>query len=524
MKDSDKTSQQLSAYLDGELSSSEARKLERAIGADPALAAQLRELEAVRDLVGDLPREQAGDEFVATVMAQAERLDLVGNAGHAAATESGPRLVRWLASAAVILIAVGVAAIITVVLNPSTWKHPGEQPDGIVSGGELARSDAKDIAGRPGTAPTVALKPSDSATPENAAGSARSSRANAESLGDKSDAAETEIRGVSTEGLTNKAKGEVEVVAGAAASPSPEPELAPDAVAPDAVAMTAEEAPTALRMGGSSGAGVPVTGRHVAPELAANDVVLRSRASRGAARGPLAMPANTVEQTVLAEDIELTRVRVEKLLVSNSLTPYRPGEDIPVESATPDDLQRQAAVAPNYRFARRIERKQIQYFAYVTPSQMSAIVDELDDMAGHQAETLTPALGLAKADSAAPASQPASQPAGPTTRPRSDTYLAVREVNGKLILDDSAMWRYEADRDKLPERTTSSADMGVAFGDAPTTASRPGHPPTMRALRRHDIDTKIDEAAEELQPLLINIEKAPSAKPSEASPQPRTRG
>ncbi len=115
MSEYDKIRQQLSAYLDGELSDADAAKVDAAVEADPALADELSQLETVRKLVKSLPRQEAGDVFVADVISRAERRDLIGSDEHAERPETN--WVRYVASAAVILITVGLGTLFTHVLN-----------------------------------------------------------------------------------------------------------------------------------------------------------------------------------------------------------------------------------------------------------------------------------------------------------------------------------------------------------------------------------------------------------------------
>ena len=52
-----KTCEQLSAYLDGELSGADAKRVARAVAADGELQRELAELSATRDLIRVLPGE-----------------------------------------------------------------------------------------------------------------------------------------------------------------------------------------------------------------------------------------------------------------------------------------------------------------------------------------------------------------------------------------------------------------------------------------------------------------------------------
>ena len=55
----DKIREQLSAYVDGELTAAQARQVQEAVARDPGLAAELEALRSVRGLVGRLPRASA---------------------------------------------------------------------------------------------------------------------------------------------------------------------------------------------------------------------------------------------------------------------------------------------------------------------------------------------------------------------------------------------------------------------------------------------------------------------------------
>ena len=117
MDENEKIREQLSAYLDGELDDAEAGRVEQVVGADRKLAVELEQLRGVRSLLRGLPTERAPKGFVDTVLSQAERPRLVGGAdGH-----PGNRAIQWvrhLATAAVLLVAVSVGAVVVATL----WK------------------------------------------------------------------------------------------------------------------------------------------------------------------------------------------------------------------------------------------------------------------------------------------------------------------------------------------------------------------------------------------------------------------
>ncbi|HUU21797.1 MAG TPA: hypothetical protein VM389_04595 [Phycisphaerae bacterium] len=116
----DKLREQLSAYLDGELSGARAAEVAQAVEADAELAAELASLRKVRDLVGSLPRESAPDDLAERVLDRVERGRLlernVEETGRA-----GRPWVGWLATAAVAVIAVGAGVFLAVKLSSPTF-------------------------------------------------------------------------------------------------------------------------------------------------------------------------------------------------------------------------------------------------------------------------------------------------------------------------------------------------------------------------------------------------------------------
>jgi len=101
--------EQLSAYLDGELSEADARRLEEAVRADADLAGELNSLRAVRGLLRQLPRERAPAGTAEGIVARAERSRLLTGAGGPGRGFSWP---RRLAVAAAVLIAVGAGLVV----------------------------------------------------------------------------------------------------------------------------------------------------------------------------------------------------------------------------------------------------------------------------------------------------------------------------------------------------------------------------------------------------------------------------
>ncbi|MFP4140042.1 MAG: anti-sigma factor family protein [Phycisphaerae bacterium] len=119
----------LSAYIDGELSDRQTRRVDAALADDDALQAELDELRHTRRLVAQLPRQHAPDDFVQQVLAEVERNRLM-TGGEPNAETATPRRygwVRYVASAAVVLIVASVALVVTSNLwNPSNFiaGHP----------------------------------------------------------------------------------------------------------------------------------------------------------------------------------------------------------------------------------------------------------------------------------------------------------------------------------------------------------------------------------------------------------------
>jgi len=102
--------EQLSAYLDGELTAEEARRVEQAVEADADLARELADLRAVRELLAKMPREHAGAGFAADVVRRAQQAGLVQ--GRAGSERRSRNWARRLAMAAVLVLAVGVGLAI----------------------------------------------------------------------------------------------------------------------------------------------------------------------------------------------------------------------------------------------------------------------------------------------------------------------------------------------------------------------------------------------------------------------------
>lgn len=119
---------QLSAFLDGQLPPDQAQRVAAALEKDPTLCAELKGLEATRNLVRKLPRESAPASLLGSVMQQIEREHLLT----APATRTGEplRWVRHLATAAIILLGVGLGVYLYDSLSkPGFPEYPSQSPN-----------------------------------------------------------------------------------------------------------------------------------------------------------------------------------------------------------------------------------------------------------------------------------------------------------------------------------------------------------------------------------------------------------
>lgn len=145
----------LSAYIDGELDDAGRDAIENALATDDELREQLRQLQATRRLLRELPVSKAPDDFVHRVMARAERNHLTAHKPEEPAPQS-LRWVRYVAVAAVALIAISVGMLITSQLtNPTIYTSPG-------GSAELASDDNPE---QYDTDATVADNPSEAGVP-----------------------------------------------------------------------------------------------------------------------------------------------------------------------------------------------------------------------------------------------------------------------------------------------------------------------------------------------------------------------
>src|SRR5438046_797719 len=103
----DQLLEQLSAYLDGELSDAERTKVEAFVSRDPEARQLLSELRAMTQELHGLPRAKASDRLLEGVRTRLERRALLDGRGDPAPAASSARAHgwRWVAAAAVIALA-----------------------------------------------------------------------------------------------------------------------------------------------------------------------------------------------------------------------------------------------------------------------------------------------------------------------------------------------------------------------------------------------------------------------------------
>ena len=107
--DRDKLGEQLSAYLDGELSAAESAEIERLVATDPEARELLDALRRTVESVRELPRLAAPDQLFNGLTDRIERAQLLNGVPEATDVAGGGRWSRWglVASAAVVVLAVG---------------------------------------------------------------------------------------------------------------------------------------------------------------------------------------------------------------------------------------------------------------------------------------------------------------------------------------------------------------------------------------------------------------------------------
>lgn len=185
--------EQLSAYLDDELSPRQRAKLEAILAKDADARALLSELQALRSALKSLPRARAADDLVANVQARMERRALLGDETSRPAEKPVGMSAggRWVAAAAIVLMT-GVAGYVTwIIRSPdhpasphpqfATLEGAHEAPQAQSSETESALASARESADEAiaPAAPTlsVAMSPPDDSDSVSAGESAAGSTA-----------------------------------------------------------------------------------------------------------------------------------------------------------------------------------------------------------------------------------------------------------------------------------------------------------------------------------------------------------
>lgn len=133
--------EQLSAYLDGELSEGERAKVERMIAEDPAAAQLLEELRQTSQWLRSLPRAVASADLAIHIADRMEREALLGDAG--ALGNEPRRPLRWMKP---LSLAAGFVLIVTTgwFLWPQmTGKYKAESSVSVVHTPQAAPMDGK---------------------------------------------------------------------------------------------------------------------------------------------------------------------------------------------------------------------------------------------------------------------------------------------------------------------------------------------------------------------------------------------
>src|SRR5215218_6026200 len=107
----------LCAYIDGDLDAQGRAEIEKHLAANPQHRGLIEQLSKQRDLLRQLPREEAPEEILDALQSQMERSVLLGD--DAAGEPETMKIHRWpqiMAAAAIVLLTVGLGVIIYFVL------------------------------------------------------------------------------------------------------------------------------------------------------------------------------------------------------------------------------------------------------------------------------------------------------------------------------------------------------------------------------------------------------------------------
>ncbi len=127
-QDKDNLGEQLSAYLDGELSDAETAEVERLVAADPQAREMLEAFRRTVETVRALPRQSAPDSLLDDLTARVERAQLLDGMPEPTQPVRGTHRSTWglLASAAIVIFAVGGGFWAFTQISDKA-SHPGKQ-------------------------------------------------------------------------------------------------------------------------------------------------------------------------------------------------------------------------------------------------------------------------------------------------------------------------------------------------------------------------------------------------------------
>ncbi len=518
MSEEEKIYSQLSAYLDNELSDAERQAVERALTTDAELAREFQRLQTVRKMVGELPVAHADEGFVAGVMHRIERQNLTSSTAETQPPTTVRRF-RWLASAAILLIAVGIGAVITVVLQAPTFSDRVAQTPPVEPIERMARRVDKDEAeGQPRL--SKAIRAEDFYYPLDEA----PQPVNAETLPEV-----TPDRRILAKGADRP---DVEM-AGKVDEEGPTAERvffdsAQREESQDTIAETYAKASSPARGSGAGG--------EVATETQQRDELL------AAAPGSQPFVADTSgwreladarNEEIFTDDLPATQRQVEQILLNNRIVPLVFGA--PTGTNRDRIRQQHLSRAANYTQLSPEAPNQVQFLAYVTPEQMTNIRNDLDQVRRRQnvvqtRRTPRRAKILGKAPCAEiPSGMPmpsgqtfgdakdiaeVKQRAGaPVSQPGAQAYVAIEQTQTGLRLKGGLTAEQQTSEQRLGQVPQTAPPL--VEGPSPTLQEAPQQAERQRGQFAGGMPVDQLQGAN-VQPLLITLnvlhDRATSAK------------
>ena len=492
---------QLSAYLDGELDESPLRQVEEALEADGQLRQELADLAAARKLLRNMPPERPGIDLVARVLEEAERNQLVG--APAAQVQAPPKpWMRCAATAAVLLVAATVGMIIA-----ATLFAPGPPPlsvareDNSRSGGDGATITARDARdGYKGRRRGTGTETGRSVNNERARlygndGRLKEARGR---LGATEHGKWKESRAPDIDNGSGIALKVPPVTRSKARSHEgivTDEDLAQgqgvDAVAVSGTVRPAKPGRPAKL--GKSGGGGNGTGNAALTQLGTRNGSLDATFSNVTEMSRLLSGRLGDNEVIYTDRLELTQRQVETVLASNGISAMivNGGARQSKGAQVDRQVEIQAQARGNFYVSNSLSPAQVQYEAYVTPSQMVKVQTELNRLRAKQNVSQdVPALVLA--DTAGRAED--SGWAFSLTREGEEdarSYKKAAERKADLLLG-------KIDSDGLGEAAGKAGDR-IDQADKQLAADRPAEAPAVPAA---------------VTP------KAPKAVPTPAAPAP----